>query len=87
MVKNLPAMQEIRIWSLGQEDPLVDEMAIHSSTLAWRIPWAGDPGRLQYIGSELDMTEGLTLLWTKVALFFVCFLLYLLVYQEFELMI
>ena len=39
MVKNLPAMQETQVQSLGQEDPLEKEMAIHSSILAWRIPW------------------------------------------------
>ena len=38
MVKNLPAMRETQIWSLGQEDPLEKEMATHSSILAWRIP-------------------------------------------------
>ena len=39
MVKNLPAMQETRVWSLGWEDPLGEGMATHSSILAWRIPW------------------------------------------------
>ena len=47
IVKNLPAMQETRVQSLGQEDPLEEEMATHSSTLAWRIPWTEVPGRLQ----------------------------------------
>ena len=54
-VKNLPAMeepQEIRVWSLGQKDPLEEEMAIHSSILVWRIPWTEEPGRLQSIGSQ-----------------------------------
>ena len=46
MVKNLPAMQETRIWSLGQEDPLEKEMATHSSIPAWRIPWTEEPGDL-----------------------------------------
>ena len=41
MVKNLPAMQETGVQSLGQEDPLEKEMATHSSILAWRIPWTG----------------------------------------------
>ena len=50
-VKNLPAMQETRVWSLGQEDPLEKEMAAHSSTLARRIPWTEEPGRLQSLGS------------------------------------
>ena len=47
MVKNLPAMKEIRVQSLGREDPLEKGMAIHSSILAWRIPWAEKPGGLQ----------------------------------------
>ena len=46
MVKNLPAMQETWILSLGQEDPLEKGMATHSSTLAWRIPWTEEPGML-----------------------------------------
>ena len=45
-VKRLPAMQETRVRSLGQEDPLEKEMATHSSTLAWKIPWMEEPGRL-----------------------------------------
>ena len=49
MVKNLPAVQETRIRSLGQEDPLEKGMAIHSSILAWRIPWTEEPGELQSI--------------------------------------
>ena len=52
MVKNLPAMQETQVQSLGWEDPLEKEMAIHSSTLAWKIPWTEEPGRLQSMGSE-----------------------------------
>ena len=43
-------MQEIRIWSLGGEDPLEEEIAPHSSTVAWKIPWAEEPGRLQSMG-------------------------------------
>ena len=45
-VKSLPEIQETRVQSLGQEDPREEEMATHSSTLAWRIPWAEEPGRL-----------------------------------------
>ena len=45
-VKNLPAMQESWVWSLGQEDPLEKRMATHSSTLVWRIPWTEEPVRL-----------------------------------------
>ena len=51
MVKHLPAMQETWVQSLGQEDPLEKEMATHSSTLAWRILWMEEPGRLQSMGS------------------------------------
>ena len=56
-VKNLPVMQETRVQSLGGEDPLEKEMAIHSSILAWRIPWTEEPGGLQ--SKELDTTERL----------------------------
>ena len=52
MVKNLPAMQETQVQSLGQEDPLEEEMATHSSILAWRIPWTEKPGGLQSMGSR-----------------------------------
>ena len=45
-VKNLPAVQETQVRSLGQEDPLEKEMATHSSILAWKIPWAEEPGGL-----------------------------------------
>ena len=51
-VKSLPAMQETWTGSLGQEDPLEEEMATHSSILAWKIPWTEEPGRLQSIGSQ-----------------------------------
>ena len=61
MVKNLPAMWEIRVQSLVREDPLEKEMATHSSILAWRIPWTEEPGGLQFMWlKELDMTEQLT---------------------------
>ena len=52
MVRNLPEMQETRIQALGWEDPLEKKMATHSSILAWEIPWAEEPGRLQSIGSQ-----------------------------------
>ena len=48
----LPAMWETWVWSLGREDPLEKEMAPHSSTLAWRIPWMEEPGGLQSTGSQ-----------------------------------
>ena len=51
-LKHLPGMRETRIQYLGQEDPLEKEMATHSSTLAWRIPWTEEPGRLQSMGSQ-----------------------------------
>ena len=51
-VKNLPAMQETWVQSLGQEDPLEKAMATHSSILAWRSPWRGEPGGLQSMGSQ-----------------------------------
>ena len=51
-VKCLPTMQKTRVRSLGQEGPLEKEMAIHSSTLAWKIPWMEEHGRLQSMGSQ-----------------------------------
>ena len=50
-VKNLPAMQETWVQSLGQEDPLEKGMAAYSSILAWRVPWTEEPGGLQSMGS------------------------------------
>ena len=50
-LKRLPAMQETWVRALGREDPLEKEMAIHSSILAWEIPWTEDPGGLQSMGS------------------------------------
>jgi len=49
MVKNLPAVQETPVQSLAREDPLEKGMAIHTSILAWRIPWTEEPGRLQLL--------------------------------------
>ena len=57
MVKNLPAMQEAQLSSLGQEDPLEKGMATHSSILAWRIPWTEEPGGLQFMGSQKSQTQ------------------------------
>ena len=64
MVKNLPAMQETWVQSLGWEDPLEKGMATHCSILAWRIPWTEEPGRLYSLWGhkESDRTEQLTLL-------------------------
>ena len=52
MVKRLPTVQETWVQSLNQEDSLEKEMATHSSTLAWKIPWTEEPGRLQSMGSQ-----------------------------------
>ena len=60
-VKNLPAMQENWIQTLGWEDPLEEGMVTHSSVLAWRIPWTEDPGRLQSMG--LKETKS----WTQMS--------------------
>ena len=54
MVKHLPATRETQVPSLGWEDPLEKEMAMHSSTLAWKIPWTEEPGRLQSMGLRLN---------------------------------
>ena len=51
-VKHLPAVWETRVQSLGWEDLLEKEMATHSSTVVWIIPWTEDPGRLQSMGSQ-----------------------------------
>ena len=51
-VKRLPAMRETQVRFLGQEDPLEEEMATHSSVLAWKIPWTEKPGGLQSMGSQ-----------------------------------
>ena len=48
-IKNLPAVQETQVQSLGREDPLEKEMATQSSILDWRIPWTEEPGRLQFV--------------------------------------
>ena len=61
-VKNLPAMQETQVQSLGWEDPLEKEMSTHSSILAWRIPWTEGPGGLQSTGSQRDTRNDLCLL-------------------------
>ena len=52
MVKHLPAMRDTQVGSLGWEDPLEKETATHSSTLAWKIPWMEEPGRLQCMGLQ-----------------------------------
>ena len=62
-IKNLPAMRETWVPSLGWEDPLEEGMATHSSILAWRIPWTEEPGRLQFmgwqrVGHDYEVNEG-----------------------------
>ena len=60
MVKRLSTMWETWVRALGREDPLEKEMAIHSSTIAWKIPWPEEPGRLQSMGrKESETTERL----------------------------
>ena len=64
-VKNLPAMQETWVRSLGREDPPEKGMSIHSSTLAWRIPWTEEPmGYSPWAHKELDTNEQLTYIYT-----------------------
>ena len=62
-VKCLPAMWETWVWSLDGEDPLEKEMATHSSTLAWKIPWMEEPGRLQSMGLQRVRCD-----WANIAL-------------------
>ena len=57
LVKNLPAMQETWVQSLGWEDPLEEGMTTHSSILAWEIPWTEDPGGLPSMGSQKSQTQ------------------------------
>ena len=57
MVKWLSTMRETWVQSLGWEDPLEKEMATHSSTIAWKIPWTEEPGRLQSMGSQSCLRE------------------------------
>ena len=52
MVKHLPTTRETRVRSLGREDPLEEEMAIHSSILAWKVPWMEEPCSLQSLGLQ-----------------------------------
>ena len=77
MVKRLSTMWETRVQSLGWEDPLEKEMAIHSSTIAWKIPWTEEPGRLQSMGSQRVGHDWA--IFTRSQSKFVQFLLYYLV--------
>ena len=60
LVKNWPAMWETWVQSLGWEDPLEKEMIIHSSILAWEIPWTEKPGGLQFMGSQESQESDIT---------------------------
>ena len=71
MVKNLPAMWDTWVWSLGCKDPLEKGIATHSSILAWRIPWTEEPGRLQYM-----WLQSWTWLWDFYLLWHLLHLLY-----------
>ena len=77
MVKHLSAMLKTQVWSLGREDPLEKEMATHSSTFAWKIPWTEEPGRLYspWGCKESDTTE-----WLYLYLFFFFTFFYLCLY-------
>ena len=57
MVKNPPAMQETRVRSLGQEDPLEKEMAAYTRVLAWETPWTEEPSGLQFMGLQKSQTR------------------------------
>ena len=57
MVKSPPTNAQIQVRSLGQEDPLEEGMATHSSILAWKIPWTEEPRGLQSVGSQRDVAE------------------------------
>ena len=70
-VKNLSAMWETRVRSLGQEDPLEESMATHSSILAWRIPWSEEPGRLQSKGSQVVGHDRATHIFTFKCITFI----------------
>ena len=66
MVKRLSTVRETWVRSLGQEDPLEKEMATHSSTIAWKIPWTEEAGRLQSLGSQRVGHNGATSLSLSV---------------------
>ena len=76
MVNHLPAMRETQVWSLGWEDPLEKEMATHSSTLAWKIPWTEEPGRLQPKGLQRVRHNWATSLYTSLILYTIVFASY-----------
>ena len=65
LVKNLPTMQETWVRSLGREDPLEKEMAIHSSTIAWKIPWTEELGGLQSMGLQARIQEWVAISFSR----------------------
>ena len=73
-VKRLPAMQETRVRFLGREDPLEKEMEIHSSTLAWKIPWTEEPDRLQSMGLQRVRHDWVKKLWHYLKILYMYFL-------------
>ena len=89
-VKNLPVMQETRVQSLGQEDPLENGIATHTIILAWRIPWTDKPGGLQFMGSlRVGPTEQLkhthTHTYTHLCHFLYAFCVWLVVWLIYDL--
>ena len=70
-VKRLSTMQETQVRSLGQEDPLEKEMAIHSSTIAWKISWTEEPGRLQFHGVTKSQTQLSNFTYLLIVLYWV----------------
>ena len=80
MVKRLPTVQETWVQSLGRQDPLEKEMAIHSSTLAWKIPWTEEPGRLHTVHGVAKSQTRLSnftshIIQNCISLYFLCFLI------------
>ena len=73
MVKNLPAMQQTWVWSLGQADTLETEMVTHSSIIAWEIPWTDESGRLQFMVSQRVEKDWVTNTFTFTVLIVLLF--------------
>ena len=81
-VKNLPAIQKIRVRSLGGEDPLEKGMATHSSILGWRIPWTEEPGELQSMGSPRVRHDWTTNTFNFIAFCFIMLSRYWMFYKS-----
>ena len=86
-VKNLPAIQEPRVQSLGRDGPLEKGMAPHSSILAWRIPWAAEPGGLQSMGSQSLRHDWATKTYTHGNFQMLCHVQYYIMYSKFKLIL